>query len=117
MVDLGVTAKEVVELLEDAGIRSVAMDARKLDLPGALVVLQGVDAQRLGEGVLVSEWEVYLIAADHGSFDALSDLGEMLEHVSSLAVGGEYEVTTLMLQNHGNTPFPAIRFTVLVESE
>ena len=48
--------------------------------------------------------------------EQIADLGEMLEQVSSLAAEGEYEVTTLMLQNHGNTPFPAIRFTVIVES-
>ena len=97
-------------MIQAAGV-SAASDPRAFDPPGALVTPGTVSCDRLGGDYTVT-WECYLVVGDHGTTEALNDLGDLFDLVRLPLGVGEARPMTLSLPNHAADPLPALQFTL-----
>lgn len=114
-MNLAAAAEDVMNLIKSTGIKNVAMDARKLQLPGVLVMPSTIEVDRLDDRHGTIVWEAYAIAGDQGPMEALIKLGRMMDRLKNITTDGEFEHTSLTLINQNQGGLPALRFTVTTE--
>lgn len=106
----------LVESLNAAGVRA-ALDPSDVNVPGAWVTVEGIQAETL-DGSLRVEAVVYLIVGDQDYLRALEDLADL--HNATLTVlspDGKVVPQGVILPSTP-TPLPALRVPVyLYESE
>ena len=114
-MNLASAATEVMKMIKATGISNVSMDARKLNLPGVLIIPSTIELDRWDSDTATVVWEAYLIAGDQGPMEALIKLGRMMDDVKDIATDGEFEHTTITLINQNSGGLPALKFSILTE--
>ena len=112
-VDLGAAARQLAAELTAAGVRTV-VDSRDLSLPGGWLTPRRLSEFTL-DGSYVAEWELLLIAADHGATAAVDALGSMFAAVFDGYVDADVEAVSLTLPNLSSTPLPALSVPIRTE--
>lgn len=100
--------------LTTAGVPAV-VDPRELNAPGAWVTVAPISYDRLAAGVRTLQADVFLIARDLGTPDALDALADMLDLAAGVFPLGEITPTNLANDNLGGDPLPALQFRITLE--
>lgn len=108
---LGTAAHQVADMIEDCGV-DAWVDGERFRAPGALVMLQAVEYDRLSAGAHTVAWTVVLVAGDHGPTEALDDLGDMLAKVEDRLGVERVEPVTYTSPAHGRGELPGLQFTL-----
>lgn len=117
MHPLNVALTELVEELRSVNI-AAALDPRDLTLPGVLVTPSSVDFDRLGGHDYTLEADLYLVAGNRGTDQALGELTDLVAKLRGLWPVGQAEALSLDLPNHGGSmPALIVNLTLTVSKE
>lgn len=114
MNTLETAANGIKQLFKTWGIK-LSTDPRYLELPGAIAMPNRIECNRLNNGILTIEWEVYLTAPD--SDNPFTSLGEMLDKITQHYSIDSVDIKSLTLPNHSADPLPALFFTLTLEHQ
>ena len=108
---LGTAAQQVADMIEDCGV-DAWVDGERFRAPGALVMLQSVEYDRIGGAAHTVTWTVVLVAGDHGPTEALDDLGDMLAKVEDRLGVERVEPVAYTSPAQGRAELPGLQFTL-----
>ena len=111
MLQLGQAAQEVADAITALGVPAV-VDARDLNPPGAWVTIAPVGYDFLSKGAVSVAFDVFLVARDLPSVQALDSLSDMLAPLADALHLGDVTPMTVTLVNHSADPLPSLSFRI-----
>ena len=106
MIDLTGPINDLVDTLEDAGIRSVSVDPAEINTPGVWVQFTGFEADLLG-GYTIST-ALVCIVGDISPLRSLATLSELVDKVLTV-VDPSGPITAVAVNMPGAKPLPGLR--------